>query len=120
MGMMKYLARVGAVGGTARWAADTYKAYRLRHPASPEWPEDAIYRLMIATRYQVMPNAAVEQHLLGIDYAGRGLLGLVIEVLTCEADFAKNTHDYQDMFMSVIVEELQKKGLSRGVIFGKL
>ena len=117
MGMMKYLARVGAVGGTARWAADTYRFYRQRHPASPEWSEEAIFRLMIATRYQVMPNPDIETRLLGIDYNGQGLVGLVIEILNCEADFANNTYEYQKMFISVIAEELQKKGISEEVIF---
>ncbi len=119
MGMMKYLARVGSVGGTARWAADTYMFFRLQHPTSSEWTESAIFRLMIERRYQVLPNPAIEQHLLGINYDGKGLFGLVVEILNCEAELANNTYEYQKMMMSVVIEELHKKGVSEDIIFGR-
>ncbi len=50
MGLAKWLARRGAVGGTAQWAANGYHFFRRRHSDSQEFPDSAIYRLMIVTK----------------------------------------------------------------------
>ena len=120
MGMMKFLARAGAVGGTARWAADNYRFFRQRHPASPEWPDEVIFRLMIVNRFRVLPNKAQEEYLLQIEnIAKNGLMGLVVELLRVESGWDNNTAEYQATFLSVIREELEKKGLSFAQIHGE-
>ena len=85
MGLKEWLARRGAVGGTARWAAKGYKFFRQRHPNSQEFPDSAIFRLMIVTRYEAAPNERYEQYLLRKCDHFDGLMGLVIEILKVEA-----------------------------------
>ena len=118
MGFTKWLARRGAVGGTARWAANGYRFFRQCHPDHTEFSDTDIFRLMIVTRYETFPNAEAEQFLLSIADKLVGLRGLVVSVLTVEAGFTENTPSNQQMFMNVIDEELTKKGLHEQVIFG--
>jgi hypothetical protein len=118
MGLAKWFARRGAVGGTARWAANGYRFFREPHPDPEEDPDSVIFRLMIAHRYEVIPNEAVEQRLMRAADEGRGLLGLTQAVLTEEANLTDNDPSVIPMLMDVIVEELDRKGIPREVIFG--
>ena len=118
MGLMKWIARRGAVGGTARWAAKGYDFFRRRHPDKSEFTDNSIFRLMIVTRYEPMPDAKAEQFLLSVADQLLGLRGLVAAILTVEAGFTENTPSIQTMFMQVIDEELAKAGVARDVIFG--
>jgi len=117
MGLLKWLSRRGAVGGTARWAARNYLAAR---QSLPESSSDAdAYRLMISARYKAMPDRETESELLKLADDTQGLLELVVTVLAVEAGFNDNTPENKRMFADVIVEELEKKGLPREAIFGK-
>ena len=118
MGIKRWLARRGAVGGTARWAANGYKFFRQRHPDPKEFSDTNIFRLMVVTRYETMPNPEAEQFLLGFADGARGLRLLVVGILTVEAGFDENEESVQDMFMDIIEEELEKQGLPIEVING--
>lgn len=118
MGLLKFFARVGAVGGTARTIAKQYLRYRQLHPDKVKMPEFAIYRLIIMDRYAIIPNKANEQRLIDRAQNMEGLAGLVREILTLEAGFSDNSFDTQQLFMDVICEELKKKGVSTSDIFG--
>jgi len=116
MGFKKWFARIGAVGGTARWAAKLYKAFNKEYP---EKGDKEIYKMMIKARFQNMPDPQAEQFLLAVADDLLGLRALVAVILDVEADFTDNTPENQQLFLEVINEELQKKGLSGKVINGK-
>ena len=115
MGIMKWMARKGAVGGTARWAAQGYAAFANQ---SPNIDAPDLYRALIAHRYAVIPNPKQELFLLGIAGQFRGLRGLVVAILTVEAGFTENTPENQQMFMEIIDEELLNNGVPRNVVSG--
>ncbi len=116
MGLAKLLARRGAVGGTARWAANGYHFFRQRHSDSQEFADSAIYRLMIVARYEPFVDKDAEQFLLSTVDTLAGLQGLVVAILTVEAGFTDNDPPVQRMFMDVIAEELAKKHIPSNVI----
>lgn len=118
MGLMKWLARRGAVGGTARWAANGYRFFRQRHPDKSEVPDNSIFRLMIVNRYELWPDAKAEQFLLAVVDNLIGIRGLVAAILTVEAGFTENTPSNQSLFMEVIDEELSSAGVAHDVIIG--
>ena len=116
MGLMKFLARKGAVGGTARIIAKQYKHYRNLHPDKEEMKNPVIYRLIIMDRFKIMKNKNHEEVLMEKAWTMSGLKELVIEILTLEAGFLENTIDNQIMFEEIIEEELIKKGISKDEI----
>jgi hypothetical protein len=118
MGIGKWLARRGAVGGTARWAASGYRSFRQRHPNPADMSDVNIFRLLIVTRYENFLNGAAEQFLLNCADELKGLEGLVVAILTAEARFSENSLEVQSMFREIIVEELRKGGLPDAAIRG--
>jgi hypothetical protein len=118
MGLLKWMARRGAVGGTARWAADGYLHFRRQHPARTVYSDNEIFRLMILARYRTRRDAGAEACLLGVASQLEGLRGLVVAVLTVEAGYSKSSAATQKMFAEVIDEELERCGVPREVIFG--
>lgn len=118
MGLTRWLARRGGVGGTARWAAKGYNFFRQRHPDPQELSDPELFRLMVMMRYKAMPDPRAEQFLLGIVNQVNGLQGLVVAILMIEAGFTENDDSVQRMFMEIIVEELEKKGIPEIVIYG--
>jgi len=115
MGMMKWMARKGAVGGTARWAAKGYATFTSQ---DPNLAYTDLYKELIKLRYAAMPNPEQESFLLGIVNQIRGLRGLVVSILTIEAGFTENTPDNQQMFMNIIDEELIKHGVPQHIVLG--
>jgi hypothetical protein len=113
MGMLKWMARKGAVGGAARWAAKGYKAISKQ---DPNIEVTDLYRTLIKSRFAVMPNPEHEAFLMGISSQIKGLRGLVVSVLTIETGFTENTPDNQQMFMEIIDEELRNHGIPQNVI----
>ena len=87
MGIGKWLARRGAVGGTARWAANGYKFFRQRHPDPQDFSDSQIFRLMIVTRYETLPDDNAKGLLLQLADEVMGLRGLVAAILSVEASF---------------------------------
>ena len=142
MGLRKWLARTGAPGGTARWAAKGYAFFRSRHPADdPDFPDAVIFRLMVATRYEGLanrehlkglrgsvlrrlyplhlPNQEDETYLLDQCNKVAGLMGLVIEILRVEAALMDNEGHVIYQIFEAIASELEKTGLSRKAMYGR-
>jgi len=115
MGMMKWMARKGNVGGTARWAAQGYAAF-VNQNLNIETTD--LYRSLIEDRFAIIPNSQHESFLLGIADQIRGLRGLVASILTVEAGFTENTPENQQMFMEIIEEELSKHGVPQKIVTG--
>jgi hypothetical protein len=112
---MKWVARKGVVGGTARWAAQGYKFFssKDRNINGPQ-----LYKALIQTRFAAMPNPQQEHFLMSIADNIKGLRGLVVAILTVEAGFTENTPENQHMFMEIIGEELIKHGVPLNVTSG--
>lgn len=116
---LKWIARKGAVGGTARWAAQMYRLLREEYPRFKTESPAVTYRMMIARRFQVLPNAAQKEYLGQQAYTVQGLMGLVIEILKVEAGLAENEPEPMIDMLEVIAEELKKGRLSHEEIFGQ-
>lgn len=115
MGFTEWMARKGNVGGTARWAAKGYKLIKSQNPTADQVE---IYRLLIKHRYAALPNPRIESFILAMADKINGLRGLVVIILDLEAGFTENTPQNQQMFMRIIVEELQKSGITLNEIYG--
>lgn len=110
---MKFLARKGAVGGTARIVGKQYRKFRQIHPNKDEIKDSEIYQLIFKDRFKVLGNKTQEDFLLRKAYEMSGLVDLVREILGVEAGYYENTYQNQLMFESIIAEELQKKGINQ-------
>jgi hypothetical protein len=123
MGIAKLIARKGAVGGTARWAA---KMYHGVIKDNPDWTHDEITRELIKIRYPSPNDRHIKESVISYNNTIReghgnrgaclGLFQLVICILTCEAGFADNTSETQRMFMHIITEELEKLNVPKRII----
>jgi len=118
MGFKSWIARKGAVGGAARWAANGYKFFRQRHPDPSEFSEASVFRLMVTTRYEAFPDEQKEGYLLSQCDDVQGLVGLVIEILKVEASLHENDADNIYTFIEVIADELKKAGIPEATRFG--
>jgi hypothetical protein len=130
MGLMKFAARKGAVGGTARWVADRFlealahglvDANNCQSSGGIEEEIEKIVKVSLESRYPESYHPFKEGILNQYNRIhGPGLAGFTVSILALEADWAKNTREYRDIFMEVIHEELEKKGVGEIMINGKL
>jgi hypothetical protein len=81
-------------------------------------PDRGIFRLMIAARFKIHPDAAGERLLLDFVEDVSGLRGLVMAILAYETKYAKKAASIRKMCMEVIEEELEKGGIPRDVMLG--
>lgn len=107
-GMKESLARAGAVGGTARWAAKGYKFFRQRYPEREGISDQNVFRLMIGHRYQTLSDDEAERTLLAQADRMQSLSQLVVAILRIEAGFDESTLENRQLFTDVIEEELLK------------
>lgn len=116
MGIGKWLARRGNVGGTARWAGNAYWSIKKR---TPNATAEQIMAEMVAVRYRSDSTKRERDALTAIINQGemRGLAHLVTSVLSIEAGFRENTSKNRLMFMDVIKEELEKLGIPEQDIY---
>lgn len=112
MGLLKFLSRMGAVGGTARIIAKQFNNYRKLHPDRVEMTNQVVFRLIIMDRFSTLKNKKKEEVLKEKAWEISGLKELVIEILTIEAGFLENSIENQLMFEEIIEEELLKMGIS--------
>ena len=114
MGIMKWLARRGAVGGTARWAGKLY--WRVKNSQGPQ-STDEIMSALVEIRYS--NNEAAKAALLDLIDSGEvhGLAHLVTNILSIEAGYAGNSPEQRFMFLDVIREELEKLGVPSKEIY---
>lgn len=110
MNIPKWLARRGAVGGTARWSAKMYKSYREQYPDKNTVPDTEIYRLMIDQRYQLTPDSPNKKILLSSIERLNGLGGFTVHILTVEAGFSDHSPSVRSLFNEVIREEIEELG----------
>ena len=121
MGLLKWLSRVGPVGGLVRSFADGYKRIRTANPDSSLLSDKEIFRHMVDARMSILPNigqrAYIDPFLIN---PSTGLRHLVIGIL-----MAENGHNDLFSFPSisesvqeVIDEEFAKSGLPKSVIEG--
>ncbi len=131
MGLMKFAARKGAVGGTARWVADRFLeaiAHQLidtKNCQTSEGIQQEILKIVdvsLQSRFYSDPSHPDKDSIMSHykRVSGPGLAGFTVAILEIEADFGKNTPDYQNTFMEVIHEELVKKGVGDVMIDGQL
>lgn len=131
MGLGKFFARKGAVGGTARWVADAFfgalanDAFDFQNCSSSEGLEaelDKIVQYALAVRFQTNPNNPDAQQIYQSYKRGaeRGLLGFTIAILGVEAGYYKNTAANMLTFDEVILEELRKKHVGEAILLGEV
>ncbi len=115
MGFLKSVARPGAVGGTARWAA---KMYRYCASQMPDVELDRVGGTMIMARYgramakrPESTKARTGSALTDLGQRGRieGIAHLVVLILVAEASFADNAVTTQCEFIETILEELRRR-----------
>ena len=120
MGLWKYLARKGAIGGTARLTAKQYmicKSIVLNQNDATDdsilgqKPSSEIIRLVIEKRYRHLSPKNWKEILLNKVEEINGVKELVIEILKVETRYSENTFKNILMFNQVIEEELYKSGL---------
>jgi hypothetical protein len=116
MGIGKWLARKGNVGGTARWAGNAYWSIKRQ---SPNAEVKQIMEQMVAIRYHSDSTKRERDALISVIKQGgmRGLAHLVTNILSIEADFRENTQENRFLFMDVIKEELEKLGIPEQDIY---
>ena len=124
---LRAIARQGAAGSTARWAAHLYHRWaRL----TPEDPLDvcSLLAVLIATRYDidalVQPagrSPDIRAALGALHDAGRirGLCHAVVLILAAEGDYADRHAEEQEVSVEVVGEELVSRGVSPEHAFGK-
>ena len=124
---LKAIARQGAAGGTARWAAHLYHRWVRLTPEDPLCLRSLLTAL-IATRYDVHAlvrsgggSPGIRAALGALDDAGRirGLCHAVVLILTAEGDYAGRPAEEQEMLVEVVGEELTAMGVPPENAFGR-
>ena len=129
MGLGKYLARKGAIGGTARWVADAFwgamgsNILDVANCSTQDGLEEEIDKLVqfaLAVRFQNNPTHHHANEIYNAYKSGsdRGLVGFTIAILAVEAGYYKNTAANMAMFDEVIFEELRQKKVGEAIING--
>ena len=108
MAIIRWLTKKGAVGGTARWAANGYHRVIAQHP---DVSVEQVVEVLIRMRYQSASNPNIEVRVRSLVEVSPGLAGLVYSILVVEASFNENTASVQNMFNEVIIEELMNAGV---------
>lgn len=131
MMIMKYLARKGSVGGTARWVAKAFFAalaegvINIDNCATQTGLRGEIEKVVhfaLAARFHFNPQHKHAQEILR-EYqngAPKGLLGFTISILAVEAGYYENTVENITMFDEVIAEELRRKHVGEAMISGNV
>ena len=105
MGFKKALARRGAVGSTARWAAKGCLSFIGQNPSASLAD---VLRFLVSVRYgaDAKGHETILLNMIEKDEI-RGLAHLVTLILIAEAGFSENTRENQAIFRDVIMEELE-------------
>jgi len=113
MSINKWIARRLTIGGTARVIAKQYTWCR-QNKFKETAPDRLIFHEIIMLRFK-FPDSRDLIHMVE-EGKIRGLKDLVIEVLSIEAGYRKNTLENQLMFSEIIEEELLKKNIPLSAI----
>jgi len=130
MGLMKFAARKGAVGGTARWVGDRFlealavKLIDIENCQTSSGIKKELQKIVEISLESRYPEAyhPFKEGILNAynDIHGPGLAGFTVSILALEADWAKNTLEHRNEMLEVIQEELEKKGVGEIMINGQL
>ena len=136
MGIGKWVARKGAVGGTARFVAKAYRhclENKLINLEDNDGLSEGIQKVVITAldfRFsgddahpdycEILDsfNYKREEHQELNDTWARGLEDFVVCILEVEANFSDNTSEFKTMFYEIIDEELAKGGVAERFIRG--
>ena len=122
--MWKFLARRGAVGGTARWVAKFFITFlptmdidNLQQNENGHSEElQKIVEKILDVRSGVMPLQEVLEIQQTYEELGPGMVNFTIAILAVEAGFFSADVKNQKMFEDVIREELIKKGIGHRML----
>lgn len=109
MGIKKALARKGAVGSAARWAAKGYFSYIQQNPSANV---SDVLRFLVSVRYgdDAKDHEEILLNMIDKDEI-RGLAHLVTLILIAEAGYSENTEENKALFRDVIMEELESQSV---------
>lgn len=124
--MLKLMAKKGAVGGTARFAAQGFTTALeqelisiKKNRKSFKKELEIVVALAMTVRFQSIGgvnNPDFDAIGLAYNHLGPGLENFTVAVLAVEAGFFENTPENQEMFREVIREELRAAGVPEGMI----
>ena len=116
MGLLKWMARRGAVGEAARWAGRLYNEFKLE---DPDIHGLALYEKLIDKRFEHSKDT-LNERLMRRQVGEIGSLEyFVCFLLMMETRFGRNPIESQMQFAEVVAEELKKCGVPDHVIDGK-
>ncbi len=125
MGLSKVMARIFAVGGTARYVAKGFLAalgHGILNTENMETEEGlkeelhAVAQYILGSRLREPTDEYFTMLQIYEEHTGPGLTGLTIAILSVEAGFMANTEENQALFREVIIEELVKKGIGKRML----
>lgn len=108
LGLKRYVAKFGAVGGTARTIGNRFIHYKNLFKDDPDETNETIFQKIVLERRN-MPGGKNLEPLIYKTYTG--LASLVVAILEIEAGFSKNSYENQSEFLEVIEEELTLLGI---------
>lgn len=128
MSITQWLARKGAVGGTARWTAKYHQhavdnqLYNVENFSSQDGINQEINNVIdnaLLARSKVSKADSIAK--IRAIYNGapmKGLVALTVAILKVEASFSDNDQNVVKEFLIVIDEELDKKKVGNIIKFG--
>ena len=131
MGFFSYMARKGAVGGTARWVAGHFwqtvnngelNMDNLSCQTGFNKEIDKVISNALGSRFQgdsTHPDIK-KIEIFYNNLHGPGLAGFVKSILDVEAGYSENTIKNIEMFEGIINEELRDAGVGPSMITGRL
>ena len=129
MGLGKWLARKGNIGGTTKFVINAYRSALENGSFNEDNCETVsgfrdellkIVNIALDARFFSDPNNPHRKQILE-EYEsnhGPGLAGFVISILVVEAGWNKNTPEVQEMFSEIILEDLKKAKIREDIIEG--
>lgn len=110
--ILKFIARIGAVGGTARFVANGYNFFQKQGLGRNE-----IFKNIIKIRFKILKNSSEESEMIQKSENIENLTDLTFLILQIEGVIPKDTPIFQNMdYILIVREELRKKNISEEVI----
>jgi len=129
VGFGKFIARKGAIGSTARWAASCFMGYFRNYSVGNFNTDEELRREIDKIVYYALKIRFsgdlqhVDAQKILSEYATRrqyGYWGFVISILVVEAGLHRNTQKDISMFGEIVEEELEKANVGPVIIYGRI